>query len=133
MKPITLEALTQALEDAQSGMDVNTTGAGYAKLVHAAMPDAPLPAAVAAERDYYRDLFNTTRQQRDGLQAQLESMQQRLTASVADVQRLREALEKVRGLSIGPTFDVAVAALAATPATGLVVVDGDVKEATDGR
>jgi hypothetical protein len=108
-----------------------------------ALPDAPLPADVAAavaDVTQYTAV-NWQVDECNRVIAAQHTILRALTASVADVQRLREALEAEAPDApewvIGPEgaygyvcgWDAGMAALksaiAATPATGLVVVDGD--------
>lgn len=51
-KVVTLETLTQAMEDAQSGLEVGTTAASYVRMVYDALPTPPLDADVQAHIDW---------------------------------------------------------------------------------
>ena len=100
IKVVTQETLRQAVEDAQSGLDLDTTHEQYTRALFNALPTPPLdgytridPEVQAAHESYYESLFHTTRQQRDGLQAQLETIIAALRSGAWREQQMREALE----------------------------------------
>ena len=127
----TIDELMNAMAETARG---TMTVGDYVRALYDALPDAPLPDEVAAVISRMKQKFtsgnNIAVQLARITDEEWNTILRALTASVADVQRLREALEQVRTTGFahpqkGDDGCYTCDALAVTPATGLVVVDGD--------